>query len=40
MTTLRERARSVLTAVWVITLGAALTACGSSNPLGGGEISG
>lgn len=40
MTTLRERTRTLLIAVWVITLGAALTACGSSNPLGGGEISG
>ncbi|MGB3483624.1 MAG: ABC transporter substrate-binding protein [Mycobacterium sp.] len=40
MTTLRKRMRTMLVAVSVICLGAAMTACGSSNPLGGGQISG
>jgi osmoprotectant transport system substrate-binding protein len=40
MTTLRRRARSWPLAVLVILIGLASVACGSSNPLGGGEISG
>jgi osmoprotectant transport system substrate-binding protein len=40
MTTSRARARTWLSAVFALVLGLMLSACGSSNPLGGGEISG